>query len=132
MGVAYRNRPCVLLTGDLAFLHDSNGLLLRPKFKGHLTIILINNHGGGIFNHLPVAGFEPPFEEYFATPQAVDFRELAESTGVEYHKLDAIERLGDYLGALPERGIRVLEIETDRYRDAAYRTELFRSISRSL
>ena len=57
---------------------------------------------------------------------------LAESTGVEYHKLDAIERLGDYLGALPERGIRVLEIETDRYRDAAFRKELFRSISRSL
>lgn len=126
LGVAYRNRPCVLLTGDLAFLHDSNGLLLRPKFDGHLTIILINNHGGGIFNHLPVAGFEPPFEEYFATPQAVDFRKLVESNGVEYHKLDDIERLRDLLAALPERGIRVLEIETDRYRDAAFRKNLRR------
>ncbi len=132
LGVAYRNRPAVLLTGDLAFLHDSNGLLLRPKFEGHLTVILINNHGGGIFNHLPVAGFEPPFEEYFATPQAVDFRKLVESNGVEYHKLDTIEQLGNYLGALPERGIRALEIETDRYRDAAYRKELFQSISGSL
>lgn len=128
LGVAYRNRPAVLLTGDLAFLHDSNGLLLRPKFEGHLTVILINNHGGGIFNHLPIAGVEPPFEEFFATPQAVDFRKLVESHGAEYHKLDAIEHLGHYLGALPERGIRVLEIETDRYRDAAFRKNLFRSL----
>ena len=132
LGVAFRNRPSVLLTGDLAFLHDSNGLLLQPEFDGHLTIILINNHGGGIFNHLPIAGFDPPFEEYFATPQAVDFQKLVESCGAEYHRLDTIDRLGDYLRDLPECGIRLLEIETDRYRDAAYRKELFRSIGRSL
>ena len=128
LGVAYRNQPAVLLSGDLAFLHDSNGLLIRPKFEGHLTVILINNHGGGIFNHLPISGFEPPFDEYFGTPQEVDFRQLVESNGAEYHKLDAIDGLGDYVGELPESGIRVLEIDTNRYHDAEYRRKLFKSI----
>ena len=49
MGIAHNNRPTVLLTGDLAFLHDTNGLLNVRHLKGHLTIILINNNGGGIF-----------------------------------------------------------------------------------
>ena len=132
LGVAYRNRPCVLMTGDLAFLHDSNGLFLQPKFDGHLTVILINNHGGGIFNHLPVAKIGPPFEEYFATPQAVDFQKLVESSGAEYHKLDTVDQLGDYLEDLPKCGVRVLEIETNRYRDAAYRKELLGGMDVSL
>jgi 2-succinyl-5-enolpyruvyl-6-hydroxy-3-cyclohexene-1-carboxylate synthase len=73
LGVAHgAEHPAVLLTGDLAFLHDSNGLLLHPRLRGSLTVVLINNRGGGIFEHLPVAQFEPPFEEFFATPQTVD------------------------------------------------------------
>ncbi len=66
LGVAHgADRPTVLLTGDLALLHDTNGFLLRPKLRGSLTVVLINNRGGGIFEHLPVAQFEPPFEEVF-------------------------------------------------------------------
>jgi 2-succinyl-5-enolpyruvyl-6-hydroxy-3-cyclohexene-1-carboxylate synthase len=54
LGIAHRNQSSVMLTGDLALLHDTNGFLLRNKFEGHLTIILINNNGGGIFEMLPL------------------------------------------------------------------------------
>jgi 2-succinyl-5-enolpyruvyl-6-hydroxy-3-cyclohexene-1-carboxylate synthase len=64
LGIAHRNHSSVMLTGDLALLHDTNGLLFRNKFVGHLTIVLINNNGGGIFEMLPIAKFEPPFEEF--------------------------------------------------------------------
>ena len=86
LGVAHGGiQPAVLLTGDLALLHDANGFLTVPKFKGGLTILLINNAGGGIFEHLPVAAFNPPFEEFFATPQQVDFAKLcAAAHGVEH------------------------------------------------
>jgi 2-succinyl-5-enolpyruvyl-6-hydroxy-3-cyclohexene-1-carboxylate synthase len=131
LGVAHGNQPTVLLTGDLAFLHDSNGLLIRPKFKGHLTVILVNNRGGGIFSHLPVSRFEPPFEEFFATPQEVKFKQLIESTGCEYLKLDSILNLAELLNPLPKSGIRVIEIETDRHRDSEYRKQLFSHISQS-
>ncbi|MDA0349060.1 MAG: 2-succinyl-5-enolpyruvyl-6-hydroxy-3-cyclohexene-1-carboxylic-acid synthase [Verrucomicrobia bacterium] len=132
LGVAYENKPSILLTGDLAFLHDSNGLLIRPKFKGHLTVIMINNQGGGIFNHLPISQFEPPFEEFFATPQEVDFKPLVESTGCTYKKLSSITELKDHLDLLPDSGIRVIEIETNRKKDSEFRLELFKTISASL
>ena len=132
LGVAYGNKPSILLTGDLAFLHDSNGLFIRPKFKGHLTVILINNEGGGIFNHLPISQFEPPFEEFFATPQNVDFKPLVESAGCTYQKLSSISELANHLNPLPQTGIRVIEIESDRKKDSEFRRELFNSINATL
>ncbi|MCA1994121.1 MAG: 2-succinyl-5-enolpyruvyl-6-hydroxy-3-cyclohexene-1-carboxylic-acid synthase, partial [Coleofasciculus sp. S288] len=76
LGIAYRNQSSVMLTGDLALLHDTNGFLVKSKFVGHLTIVLINNNGGGIFEMLPISKFDPPFEEFFATPQDINFARL--------------------------------------------------------
>ncbi|MCB1121442.1 MAG: 2-succinyl-5-enolpyruvyl-6-hydroxy-3-cyclohexene-1-carboxylic-acid synthase [Verrucomicrobiae bacterium] len=132
LGIAHCNRPAVLLTGDLAFLHDSNGLLIRPEFEGHLTVLLVNNHGGGIFNHLPVSRFEPPFARYFGTPQEVDFQKLAEATGCSYIKLEAFGNLEGLLNPLPDEGIRIIEIETDRHLDAECRERLFKKLCSAL
>jgi 2-succinyl-5-enolpyruvyl-6-hydroxy-3-cyclohexene-1-carboxylate synthase len=124
LGVAHGNKPAVLLTGDLALLHDTNGFLLRPKLKGSLTIVLINNCGGGIFEHLPVAQFDPPFEEYFATPQEADFEKLCSAYGVEHVPVGDWEQFGALIENPPETGVRVLELRTDRKRDAAFRKKL--------
>lgn len=133
LGVAHGAvRPAVLLTGDLALLHDTNGFLLRSKFKGGLTIVLINNHGGGIFEHLPVSQFEPPFEDFFATPQEANFSQLAIAYGVEYILVRDWADLEHLIHVLPARGIRLLEIRTDRKHDAAMRKQLFGQISASL
>jgi 2-succinyl-5-enolpyruvyl-6-hydroxy-3-cyclohexene-1-carboxylate synthase len=125
LGLAHGNRPAVLLTGDLALLHDANGFLSRPKFKGSLTIVLINNDGGGIFGHLPVAQFEPPFEEFFATPQKADFGKLCAAHGVSHVRIRDWKHFAQQLAKLPARGIRVLELHTDRKRDAATRKAMF-------
>ena len=110
----------MLLTGDLAFLHDSNGLLIAPRLKGSLTVVLVNNRGGGIFEHLPVAQFGPIFEEFFATPQEVDFARLCSAHGVEHQVVRDWPHFESLISSLPERGIRVLEIGTDRKKDAAW------------
>ncbi|MBI3884341.1 MAG: 2-succinyl-5-enolpyruvyl-6-hydroxy-3-cyclohexene-1-carboxylic-acid synthase [Opitutae bacterium] len=107
LGVAHGNRPTVLLTGDLALLHDANGFLLRPKFAGSLTVVLINNHGGGIFQHLPVAGFNPPFEEFFATPQQADFAQLCAAHGVKHVAVRGWAQFAGLVARLPRRGVRV-------------------------
>jgi 2-succinyl-5-enolpyruvyl-6-hydroxy-3-cyclohexene-1-carboxylate synthase len=122
LGIAHGGeRPAVLLTGDLALLHDANGFLLRAKLRGSLTVVLINNRGGGIFEHLPVAQFDPPFEEFFATPQTVDFAKLCAAHGVEHVLVSDWPQFEKQVSALPTRGIRVLELRTDRKRDAAQR-----------
>jgi 2-succinyl-5-enolpyruvyl-6-hydroxy-3-cyclohexene-1-carboxylate synthase len=123
LGVAHRNQSSVMLTGDLALLHDTNGFLLRNKFVGHLTIVVINNNGGGIFEMLPVAQFEPPFEEFFAAPQDIDFAQLCCTYNVEYKLIDSWEQLARLLNPLPERGIRVLEVRTSRKVDSRWRRE---------
>lgn len=128
LGLAHGNRPAVLLTGDLALLHDTNGFLSAPKFRGSLTIVLINNHGGGIFGHLPVARFEPPFEEFFATPQRVDFKRLGAAHGVGHVRVRDQAHLAKLLGKLPP-GVRILEVRTDRQRDAATRQKIFRHLA---
>jgi 2-succinyl-5-enolpyruvyl-6-hydroxy-3-cyclohexene-1-carboxylate synthase len=126
IGLAHSNQPTVLLTGDLALLHDSNGALIRPQFKGHLTIILVNNNGGGIFELLPIAQYEPPFEAYFGTPQNIDFQAFCATYGIEYQQIESWQHLQRSIMILPDCGIRVLEIRTDRKAEARWRLELFR------
>ncbi|MGF1491623.1 MAG: 2-succinyl-5-enolpyruvyl-6-hydroxy-3-cyclohexene-1-carboxylic-acid synthase [Microcoleaceae cyanobacterium] len=125
LGMAYGFQNNVLLTGDLALLHDTNGLLLRQKFEGQLTIILINNDGGGIFEMLPIAQFDPPFEAFFATPQTVDFRQLCATYQIPYHQILSWSDLEAHLNPLPQTGIQVLEIQTNRKLDALWRFQLF-------
>lgn len=121
LGVAHRQASSVMLTGDLALLHDTNGFLLAQHFVGHLTIVLINNNGGGIFEMLPIAQFEPPFETYFATPQVVNIAALCAAYGVEHEVMTDWEQVRQRLNPLPTTGIRVLELQTDRKQDARWR-----------
>ena len=130
LGVAHNGAPSVLLTGDLALLHDSNGFLFAPRFKGSLTVVLINNHGGGIFEHLPVAQFGQIFEEFFATPQEIDFARLCSAHAVEHVHVEDWSHFQALISSLPASGIRVLELRTDRKRDAAWRKEAFASAAR--
>jgi 2-succinyl-5-enolpyruvyl-6-hydroxy-3-cyclohexene-1-carboxylate synthase len=123
LGIAHQNQSSVMLTGDLALLHDTNGFLLNNKFVGHLTIVLINNNGGGIFEMLPISKFDPPFEEFFATPQNINFAQLCVTYGVEHHLIQSWEQLRQLLNPLPTDGIRVLELQTNRKADARWRQE---------
>lgn len=110
MGVASARRgPVVALTGDLCFLHDTNGLLggARPP----VTFVVIDNDGGGIFGYLPQQHL-PEFEMLFATPQSVDLVAVARAHGV------AAERVGysalPGLLADPAAETRVLVVPVDR------------------
>ncbi|MBW4506007.1 MAG: 2-succinyl-5-enolpyruvyl-6-hydroxy-3-cyclohexene-1-carboxylic-acid synthase [Scytonematopsis contorta HA4267-MV1] len=123
LGIAHQNQSSVMLTGDLALLHDTNGFLIRNKFIGHLSIVLINNNGGGIFEMLPIAKFDPPFEEFFATPQDIDFAQLCATYSIEHELITSWGHLQQKLTQLPNKGIRVLELRTNRKADAQWRRE---------
>ncbi len=134
LGIAHRSElPTILLIGDLAFLHDSNALLLSPIFKGSLTIVIVNNNGGGIFEQLPIAQYpelEQTFETYITTPQAVDIAALAKAHGISYKAIASWEDLRSTLCFQP--GIHLIDIKTHRKYDAAYHSSLFRTVSTQL
>ncbi|WP_375472505.1 2-succinyl-5-enolpyruvyl-6-hydroxy-3-cyclohexene-1-carboxylic-acid synthase [uncultured Nostoc sp.] len=129
LGIAHRQQSSVMLTGDLALLHDTNGFLIRNKFVGHLTIVLINNNGGGIFEMLPIAKFEPPFEEFFGTPQDIDFAQLCATYNVQHELITSWQQLHQRLNPLPTIGIRVLELRTNRKADAKWRQDNLRNFA---
>ncbi len=132
LGIAHHAQSSVMVTGDLALLHDTNGFLLKNKFVGHLTIVLINNNGGGIFEMLPISKFDPPFEEFFATPQDVIFAQLCVTYGVEHQLIQSWEQLRQLLNPLPSKGMRVLELQTDRKADTSWRRENLGKFAASL
>lgn len=132
LGVAHENKPAVLLVGDLTLLHDSNGLLIKNYFKGSLTIVLINNEGGRLFEFLPIAQFGSIFEEYFITPQDANFEKLAQYHGFDYYQPKSWDNFCSLISNLPQEGIRIIEMITDGKNDVAFRKNLFKTVSESL
>jgi 2-succinyl-5-enolpyruvyl-6-hydroxy-3-cyclohexene-1-carboxylate synthase len=110
------------LLGDLAFLHDQNGLIIGPgDRRPDLALIVVNNQGGGIFSLLPQAALRAPFERVFGTPHQVDLEAVAAAHGVPYRLLESA-------GALPKamagEGLRIVEARTDREANAALHGDL--------
>ena len=128
-GVAHSLGQAVLITGDLALLHDTNGWLWRPQLAGRLTVVLINNAGGGIFEQLPIRleGDSPlDFERLFAMPQPVEALALAAAYGVPARRLGAWSGLAADLAWALEQPLALLELRTDRQQDARQRHALRR------
>ena len=108
-------KPCVALIGDLAFLHDLNSLALAKELKYPLVIIVINDHGGGIFSFLPIAAFPNVFEKYFAAPHTFSFEAAARMFQIAYTGVRTAREFADtYRGALEKKGTTIIEIEANR------------------
>ena len=112
------DRPMVLICGDLAFYHDLNGLLAAQKYQISLTIILLNNDGGGIFNLLPISKFENTFEEFFGTSHNLDFAPIIQAYNCEHVLIRDWQHFHTVLtSSLETKGTQVLEIQSDRQRN---------------
>ena len=124
LGLAHKSKKTYLFThGRISFLHDSNALLFSTYFKGSLTIILINNDGGGIFEHLPISQHKA-FEKCFATPQSVPFKNSVKHMKLIIKFLPHGRRLSKRLKAPLSSGIRLIEIMTDRKKTRSFATNL--------
>jgi 2-succinyl-5-enolpyruvyl-6-hydroxy-3-cyclohexene-1-carboxylate synthase len=112
VGVAVASSaPTALLIGDIALLHDSNGLLGLRERSVDLTIVCVDNDGGGIFSFLPQATAleRELFELLFGTPHGADLRAVAGAHSVDVLDIDGLE---DALRAGP--GARMVWARTDR------------------
>src|SRR5699024_1911653 len=73
-GIASSGERVTLIIDDLSFYHDFNSLLIAKRYDFPITILLINNNGGGIFSFLPQAKEDAYFEHLFGTPLDIDFQ----------------------------------------------------------
>lgn len=102
LGVAAASaKPTLLLTGDLAFLHDLSGLLLARREAIPLVIAVLDDDGGGIFSFLPVAeqGEAVAFDRLFRTPHGLDLARAAALFDLDYERVDAPAALPKALAA---------------------------------
>jgi len=107
--------PVVLLIGDVALLHDVGGLLAARRLGLALTIVLINNDGGGIFHFLPVSGEPAVFERHVATPHGVRFEDVADVYGLRYAQPGSAGELHDAVTAgLGSSTTALIEVRSDR------------------
>ena len=107
--------PVVLLIGDVALAYDVGGLLAARRLGLALTIVLVNNDGGGIFEFLPIAGERDAFEEHVATPHGLDFAHAAALYGCAHERVRTVAELRDGLErALAGAETTILEVRTDR------------------
>jgi 2-succinyl-5-enolpyruvyl-6-hydroxy-3-cyclohexene-1-carboxylate synthase len=108
--------PVVLLIGDVALLHDLGGLLAARRLGLGLTIVLLNNDGGGIFHFLPVSGQTDAFEEHVATPHGTDFAHVAALFGFHHERPRTAPELQEAIAGGPPRDLpaRLIEVRTDR------------------
>ncbi|WP_430597839.1 2-succinyl-5-enolpyruvyl-6-hydroxy-3-cyclohexene-1-carboxylic-acid synthase [Enterococcus sp. AZ177] len=118
LGVCATNpeRQNVLLIGDLAMYHDMNGLLLAKRYNLPLTIVLLNNNGGGIFSFLSQRQLEKDdFEPIFGTPIDLDFSLVAQLYDAEYVKAESLEQLELLLEATQKQPkFQLIEVIGDR------------------
>ncbi|WP_069132722.1 2-succinyl-5-enolpyruvyl-6-hydroxy-3-cyclohexene-1-carboxylic-acid synthase [Rhodohalobacter halophilus] len=109
---ASTEKPTCCITGDLAFLHDSNALLSIRQASEPFLLVVVNNGGGNIFNMLPVSDNREYFEECFLTPQAVDLEHLANAYGIPYSLIDSVHQL-DRFTPIRVTKHKIVEVRTD-------------------
>ncbi len=117
---AVSDGPVVLLIGDVALAHDIGGLMAVRRSDLSLTIVLLNNDGGGIFEFLPIAGARDAFEEHIATPHGLDFAHAAALYHCAYERVASVDELREGLDqAIAAAGTTILEVRTDRAENVA-------------
>jgi 2-succinyl-5-enolpyruvyl-6-hydroxy-3-cyclohexene-1-carboxylate synthase len=125
--------PVVLLIGDVALAHDIGGLLAARRLGLQLTIVLLNNDGGGIFHFLPVAGQRDAFEAHVATPHGLEFANAAALYGCGYERPEDLEQLRESVElSMVSPGTTLIEIATDREQNLTLHRRVADAVSAAL
>jgi 2-succinyl-5-enolpyruvyl-6-hydroxy-3-cyclohexene-1-carboxylate synthase len=126
-------QPSYLVLGDLTFFHDLNGLLAAKLYDINMTIIVINNNGGGIFSFLPQAEHPKHFELLFGTPLDLDFEHVVRMYNGKFTRIQD----WDHFGAVMEsskttHGLNVIEVVTKRDRNTEEHRKMWNLVSQEI
>ena len=131
--------PVVLLIGDVALAHDIGGLLAARRLELKLTIVLVDNDGGGIFDflpiaHAPMAAEQEIYTRHIATPTGLDFERAAALYGLAHERVESVGALRAALerALSPEAGSTIVRAPTDRARNVELHRRIWAGVARGL
>ena len=114
-------QPTTILLGDLSAIHDLNSLLLFRESPVPMTLVILNNDGGGIFSLLPISKQKDLFERFFGTPHGCEFSKVAAMFDLPYFQPENLEQLQkSFQEAWRSNKPSLIEVKTDREQTAAH------------
>jgi 2-succinyl-5-enolpyruvyl-6-hydroxy-3-cyclohexene-1-carboxylate synthase len=131
LGAALASKgPTAVLLGDLALLHDLGGLVAAARLSAPLTVVVVDNDGGGIFSFLPIASQTSRFEELFGTPHGLDLAHAARLAGARLH---SPRTLAELRAALRETGgLQLIHVRSGRARNVERHRALEAAVAAAL
>ncbi len=136
IGVTLASRaPTAVLLGDIAFLHDSTALIGVRSRGIDLTVVVVDNDGGGVFSFLPQATAldTERFEQLFGTPHGVKVEELAAAHGIASLTIEDPEAIGPSIrSTLDTGGVWLVVVRTDRAANVSVHAELNAAVAAAL
>lgn len=125
--------PVVLVIGDLSFYHDLGGLLAATLHQLDLTVVLVNNDGGGIFSFLPQSSLTKHFEPLFGTPHGLHFAPAVKMYGGTFDRIrDWDEFKVSVRKGLELGGLHVVEVPTSRVSNTGMHQEVWQAVRDTL
>ena len=109
----------ILITGDLSFFYDRNAFW-HKHLPNNLNIVMMNNHGGGIFRMIDGPARQPEHVEYFETPQMLNAKNTAADFGFNYLTASCFEELNKELNNFKPNSINLLEVTTNTETNTAF------------
>ena len=110
------NKRSLLLIGDLSFIYDQSSLLIAKQYNIDLTIVIINNNGGGIFSQLPASNLinKKMLNTYWTTPHNIDLKKIAQLYDFQYTKVNNTQKLNTTLKKYKKQlGIQIIDAVID-------------------
>ncbi len=131
--------PVVLLIGDVALAHDIGGLLAAKRLDLKLTIVLVDNGGGGIFDFLRISRAAMALQTdiyttHVATPTGLDFAQAAGLYGLTHELVETIPafRVALERALSPQIGSAIVQVKTDRASNVELHSLLWTAVADAL
>ena len=125
LGHARPTQPLAAIIGDVTLYHDMNGLLAVRRCDVPVTLVLLNNNGGGIFHRLGVKDYEPEFTEYFITPHDLDYSHVAGLYGLSHIVAQSRAHFREaFTASIQQRTSALIEVRTNALDDLAERAKV--------
>ena len=130
LGISRIQSPLLLVTGDLSFLHDINGWLIENCFEAKLTILLLDNKGGNIFNRLYKNDLKlEEINKLFVMPRIIKWKNIAETYQIPYKSVTGLNNLKECLKwSLALGKASIIKVSVDTVYEIYQRRIIFNSI----
>ena len=130
LGISRIKNPLLLVTGDLALIHDINGWLIENSIDLNLTILLINNYGGNIFNRIYKENLkEDELKKLFIMPKEINWAKIADGYKVKFRTVTNFKKLREaFEWSISIRKSVIIKVDIDQKNEISEKNNLLEQI----